>query len=67
VAAAFVARGRNRIMPHADRKFREAAERCRRLAALAADPVDKLELQHLADVWLKLAQLPGLSRTATLH
>jgi hypothetical protein len=54
-------------MPHADRKFREAAERCRRLAALAADPVDKLELQHLADVWLKLAQLPGLSRTATLH
>ena len=64
---AFVARGRNRIMPHADMSFREAAEQCRRLAALATDPVEKLELQHLADVWLRLAQLADLPRTETLH
>ena len=54
-------------MPHADLSFREAAEQCRRLAALTTDPVEKLELQHLAEVWLKLAQLACLSRTATLH
>ena len=66
-APAFVARGRDRIMPHADMNLREVAEKCRRLAALATDPVEKLELQHLADVWLGLAQLADLPRTETLH
>ena len=54
-------------MPHADMNLREVAEKCRRLAALATDPVEKLELQHLADVWLGLAQLADLPRTETLH
>jgi hypothetical protein len=42
--------------------FRAAAEECRRLAAKTIDPVEKHELQHIADQWLKLAQVAGVSK-----
>jgi len=35
---------------------REAAEHCRRLAAKEVNPVEKHELQRIADEWLILAQ-----------
>jgi hypothetical protein len=39
---------------------REAAEHCRRLAAKEINPVEKHELQRIADEWLRLAQTPGI-------
>jgi hypothetical protein len=42
-----------------DTEFRAAAEECRRLAARTIDPVEKRELQRIADEWLWLAQLAG--------
>jgi hypothetical protein len=39
-----------------DTEFRAAAEECRRLAARTTDPVEKQELQRIADEWLWLAQ-----------
>ena len=39
---------------------REAAEHCRRLAAKEVNPVEKHDLQHTADEWLRLAQTPGI-------
>jgi hypothetical protein len=47
-------------MPHAD-SFRAAAEECRRLASKTTDPVEKQELQRIADQWLKLAQVAGVA------
>ena len=47
-------------MRHADLSVRQAAEGCRslrRLAARAIDPVEKLQLNHIARRWLKLAQV----------
>ena len=35
---------------------RAEAEKCRRLAAKAADAIEKDALQRMADRWLKLAQ-----------
>ena len=49
-------------MIQADMSFRAAAEECRRLAAKTADPVEKQELQRIADQWLKLAQLAGVAQ-----
>jgi hypothetical protein len=46
-------------MPQTDMSFRAAAEECRRLAAKTTDPVEKQELQRVADQWLMLAQLVG--------
>jgi hypothetical protein len=44
-------------MTHADTaSCREAAGRCRRLAAEANDPLEKQELQNIADGWLTLPQ-----------
>ena len=51
-------------MPDTDMSFRAAAEECRRLAARTTDPVEKQELQRIADQWLKLAQLAGVSTNA---
>jgi hypothetical protein len=45
-----------------DAEFRAAAEECRRLAARTTDPVEKQELQRIADEWLWLAQLAGVTR-----
>jgi hypothetical protein len=42
-----------------DAEFWAAAEECRRLAARTIDPVEKQELQRIADEWLWLAQLAG--------
>jgi hypothetical protein len=42
-----------------DAEFRAGAEECRRLAARTIDPVEKQELQRIADGWLWLAQLAG--------
>ena len=39
-----------------DAEFWAAAEECRRLAARTIDPVEKQELQRIADEWLWLAQ-----------
>jgi hypothetical protein len=36
-------------------RFRREAKRCHRLAARAADPIDKEALQWMAGEWLKLA------------
>lgn len=46
-------------MDQADKSFRAAAEECRRLAAKTTSPVEKQELQRIADSWLRLAQLAG--------
>ena len=48
-------------MPHTDMSFREAAEECRCLAAKATDPVEKQKLHQIADQWLRLAQLAGVT------
>ena len=48
-------------MRHADKSFREAAEECRRLAVKTTDPVEKQELQRIADQWLRLAQVAGVA------
>ena len=48
-------------MIEADMSFRAAAEECRRLAAKTTDPVEKQELQRIADQWLKLAQAAGVA------
>ena len=37
-------------------RYRTQAQECRRLAAAAANPVDRDLSQRLADDWLKLAQ-----------
>jgi len=49
--------------------YREAAERCRRLAAEATDPVEKQELLHIADGWLALSPelVLALNRLAVLY
>ena len=47
-------------MTEACLSFRAAAEECRRLAAKTTDPVEKQELQRVADQWLKLAQAAGV-------
>jgi hypothetical protein len=49
-------------MPNADMSFRAAAEECRRLVAKTIDPVEKQELQRVADQWLRLAQVAGVAR-----
>ena len=49
-------------MPNPDMSFREAAEECRRLAARTIDPVEKQELQRIADHWLRLAQVAGVAK-----
>jgi hypothetical protein len=49
-------------MPDTDMSFRAAAEECRRLAAKTIDPVEKQELQRIADHWLRLAQVAGAAR-----
>ena len=47
-------------MTEADMSFRAAAEEWRRLAAKTTDPVEKQELQRIADQWLRLAQVAGV-------
>ena len=47
-------------MTEADMSFRAAAEECRRLAAKTTNPVEKQELQRIADQWLKLPQAAGV-------
>jgi hypothetical protein len=49
-----------------DAEFRAAAEECRRLAARTIDPVEKQELQRIADEWLWLAQLAGATHQRSL-
>jgi len=45
---------------------REAAEHSRRLAAKEVNPVEKHDLQHTADEWLRLAQTHSSSVTRRL-
>jgi hypothetical protein len=53
-------------MSHADEMgFRGAAEECRRLAAKTTDPVEKQDLNHIADQWLRLALLAGVAVNKT--
>jgi hypothetical protein len=52
----------DRVMTQADMSFRAAAEECRRLAAKTIDPVERQELQRIADQWLKLAQVAGVAQ-----
>ena len=54
-------------MDEADISFRAAAEECRRLAAKTTDAVEKQELQRIADQWLKLAQVAGVTAKKTLE
>ena len=49
-------------MPNTDMSFRAAAEECRRLAAKTIDPIEKQELQRVADQWLRLAQVAGMAK-----
>ena len=37
-------------------RCRAEAEKCRRLAARASDPIEKDALQRMADEWLRVAQ-----------
>ena len=46
-------------MSYSEKTFREVAEECRRLAARTIDPVERQELQQIADEWLRLAQVAG--------
>lgn len=53
-------------MSHADEMgFRGAAEECRRLAAKTNDPIEKQELNHIADQWLRIALLSGVAVNKT--
>ena len=49
-------------MTQPDMSFRAAAEECRRLAAKTTDPVEKQELQRVADQWLRLAQVADIAQ-----
>ena len=49
-------------MPETDLSFRAAAEECRRLAPRTTDPIEKQELQRIADHWLRLAQVAGVAK-----
>ena len=46
-------------MHEADKNFRAASDECRRLAARTTDPLERQELQRIADQWMMLAQLVG--------
>ena len=46
-------------MPNTDKSFRAAADECRRLAAKATGPVERQELNRVAEQWLKLTQAAG--------
>jgi hypothetical protein len=45
---------------------RTEAEKCRRLAAKAADAIEKDALQRMADGWLKLAQANARNGSRTI-
>jgi hypothetical protein len=47
--------------------FLKAAEQCLRLAAKEVDPVERRELLHIADGWLKLAQERAMARRRNLQ